>query len=705
MMNKTYVIENLDCSNCALKVEKTLRMNKDIHSANINLIKKKIHIQSHKDIDINRLNKLIRKVEPDVYMMEENDHKDDLAKGFSFKYVFWILGLITLLTGLGFQYLGNISPITYFILMLVSYLFISYRIIYKAIKNISQGYVFDEHVLMTIATIGAFILGEYIEGIAVMVFYQIGEHFQDMAVNRSKKSIEALLNTKPQLVHIVQDEGFSDAGPNDIMINDLLLVKPGEIVPTDAVYVKGETAFDFSSITGESLPVDSKKDLLLPAGVINLLGPVYVKALCVFKDSTLQKTIDFIESNHEKKAKAEKFMTKFAKVYTPIVVGFAMILAFIGPLITSLSQNSTYISLLPEFAERALIFLVISCPCALVLSIPLSFYAGIGVSSKHHILVKSGSDLETFHKIDHFVFDKTGTLTEGKFKVVEIVGKDKKQIQKIAFMLESHSTHPIGKSIVSYIQDRDHTDDLSQVKEIFGKGLTGLYDGKEVAVGNKRLLDQLRIDYEPQINSGLSVFVCYDGGVIGTIILEDQIKEKTQTLVERLKSMGKDITMVTGDSKDVAEQVAKQLGIDHVYAEVSPEDKAVIVEKIKEKQSVAFIGDGVNDAMVLTSADLGISMGILGSDIAIEASDAVIMNDHPVQLLDAIRISRKTHINVYQNICLALGFKILVIILGAFGIVSIWMAIFADVGVSLIAVLNAIRLLRYQKIDVMNIQK
>lgn len=690
-MKKTYKIKDIDCASCALKIEHSLNQHANIMKARVDFAKSKIYIESENDLDANDLDKIAKSVDADVTVYEGND---EINHKLNKTYFSILLGILLALMA---EVLIDTDMI-YMLMMLTSYMLISYKIVFRAFKNIIKGHMFDEHVLMTIATIGALLLGEYIEALAVMVFYQIGEYFQNLAVNKSRKNIESLLDLKPKVAHVIVKGSVIDKHPDELMIDDLLLIKPGEQLPTDAMLIKGESTFDFSSMTGESLPVESYIGQMLSAGIINLSHAITVKVTHAFKDSSLQKMIDFVESESMKKAKAEKFMTRFAKYYTPIVVVAALILAFVMPFIIYLVDDVTYMSAFNIYAQRALIFLVISCPCALVLSIPLSFYAGIGLSSKHGLLVKSGSDLEMIKQIDHFVFDKTGTLTKGSFEIEQIYQyQNDIDVLYIAALLESQSTHPIAKSIVSAYDKPIDSSVLKDVKEHVGKGISAVYHEDKIVVGHAKLMKEKNIKLYDNPSVGLEVYIAMNQQHVATIVLKDEIKDKSIETIAYLKKHHKNVSMVTGDQEKVALDVAHTLGIDAVFAEVTPSDKANIVCEISEKEKVAFIGDGVNDAMVLISADLGFSMGTLGSDIAIEASDVVIVNDQPSKIIDAIKISNATDQNVKQNIILALGIKLLVLALGALGYANMWMAIFADVGVSLIAVLNAMRLLYVNK--------
>ncbi|QWB96421.1 cadmium-translocating P-type ATPase [Mycoplasmatota bacterium] len=696
-MKKIYDIKDIDCAHCALKIENELNDDKKIKLAQVNFMTQKVVIESDESIEASYLDKIAKSIEKEVTIttIQENNHEEESNK-ISIKHVLLLFGIALMVLTYYLNQTKVIELNIYTLLMVFSYVLIAYDIILRAIKNLWQGQMFDENVLMVIATVGALFLAEYIEAAAVMVFYQIGEYFQDMAVNRSRKSIQSLLDLKPKIVHLFIDNDIKDIHPDDIDIKNILFIKPGEMIPTDAVLIEGETSFDFSAITGESMPVESQLNLELPAGVINLDKPIKVEVTAKFKDSSLQKMIDFVESNSMKKAKAEKFITKFAKYYTPIVVGIAFMLAFLVPLILTWLTSDAYTSLVTTYIERSLIFLVISCPCALVLSIPLSFYAGIGLSSKNGILVKSGSDLEVLKDIEHFVFDKTGTLTKGQFSVVETINYQQEDTLFYAALLESISTHPIAQSIVKSYKGNISSYQLENAVEHFSKGVSAIYEHSEITVGNKSFFDELHIELKEIDSQALIIYVAKDREIIGHIKLEDELKPQSEKLITDLKKMNKKVSLVTGDHPKIAQYIGNKLGISDVYAGVKPTEKAEIVTKIKETEKVAFIGDGVNDAMVLISANLGISMGSLGSDVAIEASDIVIVNDDPYLIKKAIHVSKQTYINVIQNITLALGIKVIVLALGAFGLANMWMAIFADVGVSLLAVLNAMRLL-YKK--------
>ncbi len=697
-MKKTFEIRDIDCANCALKIENEFKKIEGLSDAKIDFAKQKIYIDGDiKDIDANFLEKIAKKIESSVTVYEKDQVIDNKRK-FTLNHLSVIIGFLILIAYLlihTFVYAFAIE--TSFIFYLVSYLFIGGKVIYKALRNISRGQIFDENFLMMVATIGAFFIAEYIEGIAVMLFYQIGEYFQDLAVNKSRNNIQALMDLKPNIAHLYQEDKIQDVKPEDLSIDQVIIVKAGEKIPVDGIILSGQTHLDESSLTGESKPIYKEVDDKVLSGSLNINGSITVLVSKTYKDSSVYKIIDFVEKNVSKKAKTEQFITKFAKYYTPIVVGIAAILAFLVPVIAFNLNQTSYQIEFPIYLKRALIFLVISCPCALVLSVPLSFYAGIGKASRAGILVKSGSDLESFSQIDHFVFDKTGTLTKGEFVVSKVYAENEEEILKLASHAESKSNHPIALSVMRAYKKPIIEKDIDAFEEIFGYGIKILYQNKLCLVGNEKLLNKYNITFDiPDIKHTV-IHVAYDQKYIGYIVMEDEMKITSKETINHLKKLNKNISMVTGDHKFIALDIAKKLGIDQVYYEQLPNDKKDIIEKLKRNEKIAFIGDGINDAPVLISADLGISMGSLGSDLAVEASDAVIMNDEPARLIDAIYISRLTKRVVIQNILLAAGTKFIVLILGALGLANMWLAIFADVGISLIAVIHAMSILREKK--------
>ena len=583
------------------------------------------------------------------------------------------------------------------VLFLIPYFVIGWDIMYKAVRNISHGQVFDENFLMLIATIGAFVVGEYSEGVAVMLFYQVGELFQSYAVNRSRQSITQLMDICPEYANLEEDGKVSQVDPDDVEVGSIIVVKPGERVPLDGIVIEGESMVDTSSLTGESVPRRVAKDSEMISGCVNGSGLLRVKTTKEFDDSTVTRILELVENASSKKAKAENFITKFAKYYTPVVVIGALLLAVIPPIIF----GGNFF----DWLQRACIFLVISCPCALVISVPLSFFGGIGAASASGILVKGGNYLEVAADLDTIVFDKTGTMTKGVFEVNGIHHSPYKdeELLEYAALAESYSTHPISKSLQRAYGKPIDKNRVSDVEEIGGHGLTAKVDGKVVAAGNAKLMKKLGIEYHDCSHVGTIVHVAIDGKYAGHILISDVIKEHAAEAIAALKKSGIEKTvMLTGDAKNVADHVAAQLGIDEVCSELLPGDKVEKVEELltkkSEKDKLAFVGDGINDAPVLSRADIGIAMGALGSDAAIEAADIVLMDDDPLKISKAIRISRKCIRIVYENIYFAIGIKVICLVLGALGIANMWFAIFADVGVMILAVLNAIRTLFVKKL-------
>ncbi len=587
-------------------------------------------------------------------------------------------------------------------LYMVPYLVIGYDILKKAFKGIINRQVFDECFLMAVATIGAIALGEYREGVAVMLFYQIGELFQSYAVGKSRKNIGALMDIRPDYANLVTENGTEKVSPDEVAIGSVILVSPGEKVPLDGKIIEGHGSLNTAALTGESVPRDVKEGDEILSGCISLDGVLKIETSKEFGESTVSKILELVENSGSRKARTENFITKFARVYTPAVCYGALALAILPPVVMLLMGQS------PEFGTwiyRALTFLVISCPCALVISIPLSFFGGIGGASHEGVLVKGSNYLEALAESSILVFDKTGTLTEGVFEVVETnaVGISEEEFLELAAHGESYSSHPISLSIKkAYGKDVDQNA-VTDVKEIAGHGLKASYKGKSLAIGNVKLMNTLGLSIEKSGKIGTEVHMAVDGEYVGYLLIADKIKAHSKEALKALKQAGvKKTVMLTGDSKTVADAVAKELGIDVVYSELLPEDKVTKVEELinskSEKEKLAFVGDGINDAPVLVRADIGIAMGALGSDAAIEAADVVLMDDDPLKISKAIRISRKCLRIVHQNIYFAIGVKILCLVLGALGVANMWVAIFADVGVMVIAVLNAIRALFVSKL-------
>lgn len=584
------------------------------------------------------------------------------------------------------------------LMFLPSYLLVGWDILWRAVKNIARGQVFDENFLMSIATVGAFAVGEYPEGALVMLLYQIGELFQSYAVGRSRKSISELMDIRPDYANIERDGKLVKADPEEIKIGDIITVKTGEKIPLDGTVIKGSARIDASALTGESVPRSLKPGDEALSGCVNLDGLILVEVTKEFGESTVSKILDLVENASGKKAKAENFIAKFAKYYTPLVVIAAVVIAILPPLI--IGDNS-----FSEWIHRALTFLVISCPCALVISVPMGFFGGIGGASKLGILMKGGNYMEVLSKAEVVVFDKTGTLTKGSFKVTEIKPKDisSEQLLKYAAIAESYSDHPISLSLKKAYGKEIDISKVSDVTELAGHGVSAKYEGKSISVGNGRLMDSLGLAYDNPDSAGAVAHVAIDNKYMGYIIISDEIKEDSPQAIRDLKEKNKirQTAMLTGDSKSAAENVASQLGIDAVYSQLLPADKIDKVEELmaskSSKGSLIFVGDGINDAPVLTRADVGIAMGGLGSDAAIEAADVVIMDDKPSKINLAIGISRRTLKIVRQNIVFALSVKGFFLILGAFGIASMFAAVFADVGVSIIAILNSMRALNVKQ--------
>jgi Cd2+/Zn2+-exporting ATPase len=590
-----------------------------------------------------------------------------------------------------------------FALFLVPYLIIGHDILKKALKGIQNHQVFDENFLMAVATIGAILLGEYTEGVAVMLFYQIGELFQSYAVGKSRRNISDLMDIRPDYANIEVDGSLTQVDPDEVEIGSIIVVQPGEKLPIDGIIIEGTTSLNTSALTGESLPREAKAGDEVISGCINMSGLLKIQTTKEFGESTVSKILDLVENASSKKSRSENFISKFARYYTPAVCYSALALAILPPLVRML-----FLHLPADFSTwilRALTFLVISCPCALVISIPLSFFAGIGGASNAGVLVKGSNYLETLSQTKCVVFDKTGTLTQGVFEVTGIhhntIPED--ELLKYAALAECHSSHPISKSLQkAYGKDIDQSL-VTDVEEIGGHGILATVEGTRVAVGNSKLMRQVGADYEDCESVGTLVHIALDGVYAGHIVISDVVKPHAKEAIRALKSAGVTKTvMLTGDAKTVAEAVAGELGIDEVYSELLPADKVTQVERLlaqkSAKASLAFVGDGINDAPVLSRADIGIAMGALGSDAAIEAADIVLMDDDPLKIAKAIKISRKCIHIVYENIYFAIGVKLICLLLGAVGIANMWFAIFADVGVMVLAVLNAIRTLYVKKL-------
>ncbi|MDV4708939.1 heavy metal translocating P-type ATPase, partial [Enterococcus faecium] len=684
---KSYRLEGLDCANCAMKIEKGVQKINGVKEATVNFTSGKLTIDAEEDhlatIE-QETKKVVKELEPDVKVTEidkekVSEHGNEKERNTLFRILFSLAGIALLLL---FDFNEPIRLIGY----LLIYLLIGYDVVKKAVMNIVKGKIFDENFLMSVATIGAMLIGEYPEAVAVMLFYQIGEYFQGLAVSHSRKSIRELMAIRPETAHVQTAEGLMTVNPEDVQIGQFVLVKPGERVPLDGTIIEGESLVDTSALTGESVPKSVYVGETVLSGFINKNKPFLVQVKKSYENSTISKLLELVENASSKKAPAENFITKFARYYTPVVVGLAVLLAVLPPLVVSGAAFS-------EWIYRALTFLVISCPCALVISVPLSFFGGIGGASKIGVLVKGSNYLELLAQTETVVFDKTGTLTKGDFSIQTIDTKiDPKIFMQYVASAEQFSTHPIAQSVLEgYAGPLLPT---TNIQEFAGEGILAEVDGKQVLVGNHKLMERFEISFPSSQEIGTLLYLAIDQSYSGYLVIADTLKEDAVDALVQLKQAGvKNTVMLTGDSKKIADHIGKQVGVDKIYSELLPEDKVQRLEEILQRNNkkTAFVGDGINDAPVLARADVGIAMGGLGSDAAIEAADVVIMNDQPSKIAEAIHLAKKTLKIVKQNIVFAIGIKILVLTLGAFGFASMGDAVFADVGVTVLAVLNAMR--------------
>ena len=718
--SQKYILEGLTCSNCAGKIEKAVNDLPQVEKAELNFATSKISIQGE-NIDNSsfrgKLQEIADRIEPGLTIREaeskankensnDNSHAQDHSHGTEeensyMKRRFWPGVVLFAIAIILFEIpaisskVAEMPAFIEWILYGSSYLLIGGPVLMAAYKNIKRGQVFDENFLMGIATIGAFAIQEFPEGVAVMLFYMVGEMFQEKAVDRSRRSIKSLMDIRPDYANLKTDDGTQRVDPESVQIGDVILIKPGEKVPLDGEVLEGSSMLDTSALTGESVPrkVEPGEDVL--GGMINKDGLLTVKVNKEYGQSTVAKILDLVENASGKKAPTEQFITKFARYYTPVVVYAALAIAVLPPLFL---PGAVFV----DWFYRALIFLVISCPCALVVSIPLGFFGGIGRASRQGILVKGGNYLEALNNVTEIVFDKTGTLTKGEFSVSKVEsynGFKKNEILAKAAYAESHSTHPIAKSILEAYEQDIETDKIDDYQEISGHGIRAVIDDQEVLAGNIKLMNKENIDCQEADEDGTIVYLAIDKKYAGYITITDEIKADTAEAIKGLKKLGiRNLTMLTGDRKAVAESVAARLGLDNYYAELLPDQKVEKVEELltnkDEKDKLIFVGDGINDAPVLARSDIGVAMGGLGSDAAIEAADVVLMTDEPSKLITAIETARKTKRIVWQNIIVSLAVKGFFVVLGALGMATIWEAVFADVGVALLAVLNAMRISR-----------
>lgn len=711
-VKKEFILEGLHCANCSAKIEREVNNIEGI-SANMNFVTKTLTIEgSSEELSgiYEKVESIVKKHEPHVKVLDKinnlshshsHDHSHNHSHSHgedSLKGAFVQVGLSLVLFILGIV-LDLSSPLK-LVVFLTSYVIVGGPVLLRALRNITRGQVFDENFLMTIATIGAFLVGEYPEGVAVMLFYQVGELFQDIAVDRSRRSITSLMDIRPEYANLKVGENISKVSPEEVHIGDKIVVKPGERIPLDGKVIEGYSTADTSALTGESMPRDLEPGSNALSGFINQSGLLTIEVTKEFKESTVSKILDLVENASSRKAPTENFITKFARYYTPLVVFSALAIAIVPPLFIEGALFS-------DWVYRALIFLVISCPCALVISIPLGFFGGIGGASRKGILVKGSNFLEALNNIETVVFDKTGTLTKGVFNVTEInpvEGITKDELLEYAAYAEVHSNHPIAVSILKEYKEDVHKDKIESYDEIPGHGIRAFVDGREILAGNAKLLKRENIEYKDNHVPGTKVEIAVDREYAGYIVISDEIKEDSKDAIKELKSVGvKNTVMLTGDIKSVGEKVGRELGLDEVYTELLPKDKVEKVESLDSQKSpkgkLIFVGDGINDAPVLARADIGIAMGGLGSDAAIEAADVVIMTDEPSKIATAVKIAKRTRTIVWQNIAFALGIKLLFLGMGAFGVATMWEAVFADVGVAIIAILNAMRVMNVKTID------
>lgn len=722
LQKKDFILEGLDCANCAMKIERGVSSIEGVDACQVNFATQTLSMEFSQEAEaiVAKTEKTIRRLEPHVKLREKaaggtkkannhahhhHHHSHAHEHGHShehgnenMKRMIFRLVIGTIIGGAGlFLPLDGIAELSVF---LVAYLIIGGDIVWRACTNIVRGQVFDEHFLMAIATIGAFAISEYPEGVAVMLFYQIGELFQGAAVNRSRKSISSLMDIRPDYANVQKGQGLEKMSPEDVVIGDIIVIKPGEKVPLDGIVLEGKSSVDTSALTGESMPRDVEAGNDVLSGCINKNGVLTVKVTKEFGQSTVARILELVQNASSRKAPTENFITKFARYYTPVVVIIAVLLAAVPPL---LLEGATF----SDWLYRALIFLVISCPCALVVSIPLGFFGGIGAASKAGILVKGSNYLEALNSVKYAVFDKTGTLTKGVFEVVAVHpanGYADRDVLKNAALAEVHSNHPIAESIRKAYEGKVSEADVNEYEEIPGHGISAIVGGAKVLAGNHKLMVKEEIDFTVREETGTIVYVAVNTEFIGSLIISDQLKDDAAQAITALKKAGiKKTVMLTGDAAAVGRSVAKSLDIDEVYAELLPQDKVEQIEKLDAKkhakEKILFVGDGINDTPVLARADVGMAMGGLGSDAAIEAADIVIMTDEPSKIATAILIAKKTRRIVWQNIVFALGVKAIFLLLGAFGIATMWEAVFSDVGVTLIAVLNAMRVLNNKDIQ------
>ena len=706
-VTKVYLLKGLDCPNCSAKIEKEVGELDGVTSSTVNLMNQTLTVQAGTSVAASLLDTvttIVHSHEPDVEVSEKQLEatapvkKDEKAAVYNDedkkRTIRLAVGAAVYAIGIALTVFAKLPTPAELAFLIVAYVILGWDVVWQAVKNITRGQVFDEHFLMSVSTIGAFAIGECPEAVAVMLFYQVGEFFQSLAVKRSRKSISDLMDIRPDSATVKRNGVLQVVSPESVAVGEIIVVKPGEKIPLDGIVVDGESMLDTKALTGESVPRSIRKGDEALSGCINQSGLLTLKVTKSFGESTVSKIIDLVENASARKAPTENFITTFARYYTPVVVGMAAVLAIIPPLVLGGGWS--------EWLRRGFVFLIVSCPCALVISIPLTFFGGIGAASKRGVLVKGSNYLEALNKVSVVVFDKTGTLTKGVFEVANIIpaaGYQKEQVLEYAAQAESYSNHPIAKSILATYGKPIDQKQFSGFEEISGHGISVMVQGKKVLAGNSKLMESEKIAYAACDAAGTKFYVAADGSYVGCILIADEVKPDSKCAIAELKKIGVEKTvMLTGDDERIGKSVADELGLDAYYAQLLPDQKVEKLEMLdKQKRQgskLAFVGDGINDAPVLARADVGIAMGGLGSDAAIEAADVVLMTDEPSKLVEAIDVAKATKRIVMQNIVIALGIKSVFLVLGALGMAGMWEAVFGDVGVTIIAVLNAMRILK-----------
>ena len=706
-VTKVYLLKGLDCPNCSAKIEREVGELDGVTSSTVNLMNQTLTVQAGTSVAASLLDTvttIVHSHEPDVEVSEKQLEatapvkKDEKAAVYNDedkkRTIRLAVGAVVYAIGMALTVFAKLPTLAELAFLIVAYVILGWDVVWQAVKNITRGQVFDEHFLMSVSTIGAFAIGEYPEAVAVMLFYQVGEFFQSLAVKRSRKSISDLMDICPDSATVERNGVLQVVSPESVAVGEIIVVKPGEKIPLDGIVVDGESMLDTKALTGESVPRSIRKGDEALSGCINQSGLLTLKVTKSFGESTVSKIIDLVENASARKAPTENFITTFARYYTPVVVGMAAVLAIIPPLVLGGGWS--------EWLRRGFVFLIVSCPCALVISIPLTFFGGIGAASKRGVLVKGSNYLEALNKVSVVVFDKTGTLTKGVFEVANIIpaaGYQKEQVLEYAAQAESYSNHPIAKSILATYGKPIDQKQFSGFEEISGHGISVMVQGKKVLAGNNKLMESEKIAYAACDAAGTKFYVAADGSYVGCILIADEVKPDSKCAIAELKKIGVEKTvMLTGDDERIGKSVADELGLDAYYAQLLPDQKVEKLEMLdKQKRQgskLAFVGDGINDAPVLARADVGIAMGGLGSDAAIEAADVVLMTDEPSKLVEAIDVAKATKRIVMQNIVIALGIKSVFLVLGALGMAGMWEAVFGDVGVTIIAVLNAMRILK-----------